>query len=62
MYAKCKPIAKVSNSKFIEMSMTENSVDQTLIQKEILINGAVVAEFKAPNKFKYYDKGILMDE
>ena len=26
------------------------------------MNGAVVGEFKAPNKFKYYDKGILMDE
>jgi hypothetical protein len=27
-----------------------------------LRNGAVVGEFKAPNKFKYYDKGILIDE
>lgn len=44
------------------MSMTENSVNEKLIQKEILRNGAVVGEFKAPNKFKYYDKGILMDE
>jgi C1A family cysteine protease len=26
------------------------------------MNGAVVGEFKAPNKFKYYDKGVLMDE
>ena len=44
------------------MSMIENSVNEKVIQKEILRNGAVVGEFKAPNKFKYYDKGILIDE
>lgn len=62
LYKKCPPYAKVTDSQFIEMSMIENSVNEKLIQKEILRNGAVVGEFKAPNKFKYYDKGILIDE
>jgi len=30
--------------------------------KEMLRNGPVVGEFKAPNKFRYYDKGILADD
>ena len=30
--------------------------------KEILRNGPVVGEFKAPNRFRYYDSGILIDE
>ena len=37
-------------------------VNEEKIQKEILRNGAVVGEFKAPNRFRYYDKGILIDE
>ena len=32
------------------------------IQKELLRNGVVVGEFKAPNRFRYYNKGILIDE
>jgi hypothetical protein len=30
--------------------------------KEILRNGPVVGEFKAPKKFKYYKFGVLKDE
>ena len=30
--------------------------------KEILRNGPVVGEFKAPKKFKYYKLGVLVDE
>lgn len=37
-------------------------VDEKLIQKEMLRNGPVVGEFKAPNKFRYYNNGILIDE
>jgi len=32
------------------------------IRKEILRNGPVVGEFKAPNQFRYYDGGVLIDE
>jgi hypothetical protein len=30
--------------------------------KEILRNGPVVGEFKAPNRFRYYSAGILIDD
>lgn len=61
-YQKCEPIAKIADSYFIETSQKENSVNEKKIMKEIFRNGAVVGEFKAPNRFRYYDKGILIDE
>ena len=61
-YASCPPVAKVESSYFIEVSNTENSVNEKKIMKELLRNGVVVGEFKAPNKFRYNDKGILVDE
>ena len=61
-YERCQPFAKVDDSYFIETSLTENSVDVNKIRKEILRNGPVVGEFKAPNHFRYYDKGVLVDE
>lgn len=61
-YEKCPAIAKLDNSYFIEVSQTNTQVNEAKIKKEILYNGAVVGEFKAPNRFRYYDKGILIDE
>lgn len=61
-YEKCTPVAKIADSYFIETSQKENSVNEKKIMKEIFRNGAVVGEFKAPNRFRYYDKGILIDE
>ena len=61
-YSKCNPVATVKNSYFLEVSNTENKVNEEKIMKEILRNGPVVGEFKAPNKFRYYDGGILVDE
>lgn len=61
-YAKCSPYANIADSYFIEVSQTQDKVDDTKIMKELLRNGAVVGEFKAPNRFRYYDKGILVDE
>ena len=61
-YEKCAPVAKLEDSYFIEASQTSTKVNEEKIQKEILRNGAVVGEFKAPNRFRYYDKGILIDE
>jgi len=61
-YEHCSPVAKVTDSYFIQVSQKENSVDEKRIMKEIYRNGAVVGEFKAPNRFRYYDKGILIDE
>ena len=60
-YEKCAPAAKVDESYFIKVSPTEEKIDEKLIMKEILRNGPVVGEFKAPNKFRYYDKGVLVD-
>ena len=60
-YTQCDPIAKIVQSSYIEVSQNEISVNERKIQKEILRNGAVVGDFKAPKRFKYYDKGILMD-
>jgi len=61
-YAGCKPIAKVEDSYYIEVSNSANHVNELKIMKEMLRNGPVVGEFKAPNKFRYYDKGILADD
>ena len=61
-YKNCSPVAKVERSFFIETSPTEHAVNELKIQKEILRNGPVVGEFKAPNKFKYYDAGILSED
>jgi len=61
-YASCKPIAKVEDSYYIELSNSANHVNELKIMKEMLRNGPVVGEFKAPNKFRYYDKGILADD
>jgi hypothetical protein len=61
-YEKCEAVAKIADSYFIETSQKENSVNEKKIMKEIFRNGAVVGEFKAPNRFRYYDKGILIDE
>lgn len=59
-YEKCSPVAKIEKSYFVgDMSNEAEFIDQTVIQKEILRNGAVVAEFAAPNRFKYYSEGIL---
>ena len=61
-YKKCQPIAKVENSYYIEVSNSENQINEFKIMKEMIRNGPVVGEFKAPNKFRYYDKGILADD
>jgi len=44
------------------VSAAAEKIDEQKIRKEILRNGPVVGEFKAPNKFRYYDKGVLVDE
>lgn len=61
-YEKCAPAAKVDDSYFIGVSAAVEKIDEQKIRKEILRNGPVVGEFKAPNKFRYYDKGVLTDE
>ena len=61
-FKSCQPIAKVKESYFINEQQQEGSVDEKKIQKELLRNGVVVGEFKAPNRFRYYNKGILIDE
>ena len=43
------------------MSNEAVAIDQSVIQKEILRNGAVVAEFAAPNRFKYYSECVLSE-
>jgi len=44
------------------MNAEIESMSDKKIMKEILRNGPVIGEFKAPNKFRYYDKGILKYE
>lgn len=61
-YEKCDPVAKVEESYFLDTSTEAASISEKKIQKEILHGGAVVAEFKAPNRFRYYDFGVLIDE
>lgn len=61
-YEKCDPVAKVEKSYFLDTSTAESSINEKKIQKEILHGGAVVAEFKAPQRFRYYDFGVLIDE
>ena len=60
-YEKCSPVAKINKSYFLQDTQ-EVQIDENKIMKEIMRNGPVVGEFKAPNKFRYYDKGILIDE
>ena len=55
-------MAKVEKSYFLDTSTAESSINEKKIQKEILHGGAVVAEFKAPQRFRYYDFGVLIDE
>jgi len=61
-FSNCKPVAKVTGSYFIQNDNQQVKVDDKLIQKEILRNGPVVGEFKAPNHFRYYNGGVLVDE
>ena len=61
-YSQCPAIAKVESSYYLEVSNSENSISEHKIMKEMMRNGPVVGEFKAPNKFRYYDKGILADD
>ena len=61
-YKSCQPVAKIENSRFLDVSSNQQKISSTSIMKEILLKGPVVGEFKAPNKFKYYDGGILVDE
>ena len=37
-------------------------MNEKKIMKEILRNGPVVGEFKAPPRFKFYEKGVLSEE
>ena len=62
LYKKCNPVAKVSNSYFLGISADQVPIDQEVIKKEIFRNGAVVAEFAAPHRFRFYDGGILQEE
>ena len=56
------PQLKFQTLTLLRLLKKENSVAEKKIMKEIFRNGAVVGEFKAPNRFRYYDKGILIDE
>jgi len=59
-YSACKPVAKVEDSYYVEVSNTEDHVNENKIMKEMLRNGPVVGEFKAPAHFKTYESGILV--
>lgn len=61
-YENCEPVAKVTDSYFVQASQTEVAVDEKKIMKEMLLNGPAVGDFEAPHKFRYFDKGILVDE
>jgi len=60
-YKNCAPVARVESSKLLSVSSTQTQISQATIMKEILRNGPVVGEFKAPSKFRYYDGGVLTD-
>jgi len=57
-YAKCPSVAKVSKSYYVGGYHNELTVLQ--IQKEMLMRGPVVTEFKCDNNFAMYSSGVMM--
>lgn len=60
-YASCPPVAAVKQSYFLGggFGQYRSAVE---IQKEILFNGPVVANIKAPHYFLVYKEGILVND
>lgn len=56
-YKKCKPLAKIEKSYYLANYNYKPTV--SMIQKEMLLNGPVVTEFKCDDMFGLYKEGIL---